>query len=294
MQIFHLRHNEIDFRLWDYALSKSINQFGYAYSWYLNIVSPGWEALITKNYEYIMPLPVKRKYGIPYIVQPVLTQQLGIFSDSQITKEIIQQFISAIPYYSYEINLNDCNAGQTEIIERTNFVLPLHKSHEELVNEYSKNTVRNIHRAEKTGLFVDEEVGKDEFVSFYFSIEKNYTNTREDLLRKLLNEGTGHGLIKIPGIRNIENKIIAALCILKSERRIIYLVPVSNDEGKKSSAMFLLLDNIIKANAASECLLDFEGSEIAGIARFYKGFGAVNRPYYVIKKFRPAFLVGKI
>lgn len=294
MQIFHLRHNEIDFRLWDYALSKSINQFGYAYSWYLNIVSPGWEALITKNYEYIMPLPVKRKYGIPYIVQPVLTQQLGIFSDSQITKEIIQQFISAIPYYSYEINLNDCNKGQDEIICRTNFVLPLQSTYEEIASGYSKNTVRNIHKANKSGLLVNMSIDKEEFVNFYFTIEKNYTNTREDLLRKLLVKGTAQELINIPGIRNSKNKLVAALCMLKSERRVIYLVPVSNDEGKKSSAMFMLLDNIIKSNAATECLLDFEGSEIEGIARFYKGFGAVNRPYYVIKKFRPSFLVGKI
>lgn len=294
MQIFHLKHNEIDFRLWDETLGKSGNQFGYAYSWYLNIVSPGWEALIVKDYEYIMPLPVKRKYGIPYIVQPALTQQLGIFSNSEITKEIIQQFISAIPYYSYEINLNDCNAGQEEIISRTNYVLSLQSSYEEIAGKYSKNTIRNIHKAEKSGLIVDETIDKEDFVYFYFSIEKNYTNIREDLLQKLLIKGTALGLINIRGIRNSENKLIAALCILKSERRIIYLVPVSNEEGKKSSAMFMLLDSIVKSNAATECLLDFEGSEIEGVARFYKGFGAVNRPYYVIKKFRPSFLVGKI
>ncbi|MBN2765156.1 MAG: hypothetical protein JXR27_02210 [Paludibacteraceae bacterium] len=294
MKILHLRHNEIDFRLWDDTLSRSVNQFGYAYSWYLNIVSPGWEALITQNYEYIMPLPVKRKYGIPYLVQPVLTQQLGIFSEFEITKDIVQQFVSTIPYYSYEINLNDCNSGQNEIIKRTNYVLWLEMSYENISNGYSKNTIRNIQRALKSGLYIDKSVDKDEFIDFYLSIDKNYTNTQEDLLRKLLKEGIKQTLIEIPGIRNEDKKLLASLCILKTGRRIIYLVPVSNDEGKKTSAMFLLLDTIIKANASSDCLLDFEGSEIEGVARFYKGFGAVNRPYYVIKKFRPAFLVGKI
>ena len=58
--------------------------------------------------------------------------------------------------------------------------------------------------------------------------------------------------------------------------------------------MFLIINQLVKEYAEKNILLDFEGSQIEGIARFYKGFGAVNQPYYVLKKFRPSFLVGKI
>ena len=58
--------------------------------------------------------------------------------------------------------------------------------------------------------------------------------------------------------------------------------------------MFMIINELIKENAGKDILLDFEGSQIEGIARFYKGFGAINQPYYVLKKFRPGFLVGKI
>ena len=75
----------------------------------LMLFRPGWEALISENYEYIMPLPVKSKYKIPYLVQPILTQQLGIFSKNKINENIIEEFIKEIPYFSYEINLNEHN-----------------------------------------------------------------------------------------------------------------------------------------------------------------------------------------
>ena len=59
MKIIHLENKAIDFKRWDYAISQSQNQLTYAFSWYLNVVSPAWEALVTADYEYIMPSVVK-------------------------------------------------------------------------------------------------------------------------------------------------------------------------------------------------------------------------------------------
>ena len=75
MKIQHLRHKDIDFEKWDNAMNLCTNRLCYANSWFLNIVSPKWEALVSEDYNYLMPLPVKRKYKIPYIVQPHLAQQ---------------------------------------------------------------------------------------------------------------------------------------------------------------------------------------------------------------------------
>jgi hypothetical protein len=90
-----------------------------------------------------------------------------------------------------------------------------------------------------------------------------------------------------------KNRLIATLCALDSNNKITYLLPISSSEGKSSSAMFYLIDFIIRREANSSTELDFEGSSIEGIARFYKGFGAVNQPYYILKQFRPSFLTGK-
>ena len=293
MQIQHLRHTAIDYEKWDNTIMLSVNQLGYAYSWYLDIVSPGWEALVSDNYEYVMPLPVKRKYGISYMVQPVLTQQLGIFSSQSINEDIIRLFIKKIPYYSYEINLNEMNFN-AEITEVPNYVLSLNESYESISKKYSKNTIRNIEKARKQKLTLKSNLQIEEFVQFYNSVEKNFISTNGILLKKLLEKAEQKKTITLLGVLNSQNELIAALCLFFTGNRLVYLVPASNKEGKNASAMFLIVDFLIKNKTQSNIILDFEGSQIEGVARFYKGFGAINQPYYILKRFRPAFLIGKI
>lgn len=292
MKVIHLRNNEIDRTSWDNFIAQSINQLTYAHSWYLDIVSPQWEALADENYEYLMPLPVKWRYKIPYIVQPILTQQLGIFSKKEINEDILEDFVKAIPYFSYELNLNEQNLYSKAEIS-PNYLLNLQNSHEQIVNSYSKNTVRNIEKAKKLNLRVESNIEIAEFLELYSSVEKNFLAIRATILEQLLEIGLLTNALNIFGVFSSENHLIAGLCVLHSNNRLTYLLPVSNKEGKAASAMFFLIDHIIKNEANSKQVLDFEGSKIDGIARFYKGFGAKLQPYYILKKFRPSFLIGK-
>lgn len=293
MQIHHLQHKHIDFRKWDDTILSSANHLGYAYSWYLDIVSPGWEALVTDDYEFVMPLPVKRKYKIPYLVQPVLTQQLGIFSKSEISDEVIQLFIKNIPYYSYELNMNERNFN-TEVTKLPNYVLKLDNPYENIQQKYSKNTVRNIEKARKSDLRIVEKIGVDEFIDLFSQVNPTAIAVIKSAYRPLLTAGTKNKMITISGAYNTKNELIAGICHFYSGKRIVCLLPVSNAEAKKTSAMFLMIDNLIRTFAGTDKIIDFEGSKIEGIARFYKGFGGENQPYYILKKFRPDFLVGRI
>src|SRR5580698_8347179 len=110
--IIYLRHNEISKVKWDKCLDNSPNSLIYAYSWYLDIVSPEWDALVEDDYSGIMPLPKASKYGFSYIYPPLFTQQLGLFSTDSLTDGKIMEFISAIPskFRYLEMNLNEKNA----------------------------------------------------------------------------------------------------------------------------------------------------------------------------------------
>ena len=143
MKIIHLENKAIDFNRWDHAISQSNNQLVYASSWYLNVVSPQWEALVTADYEFVMPLPVKSRYKIPYLVQPVLTQQLGIFSKHSITEKIVKEFIKEIPYFSYELALNESNFYGKALIY-PNFILDLTADYKQLYSNFSKNTQNGL------------------------------------------------------------------------------------------------------------------------------------------------------
>lgn len=293
MHIQYLRHKSIDYEKWDLAIKLSVNHMGYAYTWYLDIVSPGWEALVSDDYEYVMPLPVKRKYKIPYLTQPTLTQQLGIFSQNVIDKEIIQQFIKRIPYYSYQINLNECNFN-SEALKQTNFILKTDKSYENIVQKYSKNTIRNIEKAYKNKLIIKEHLSVDEFLSLFSAVNPDDTGLINNIYKPILTIGKEKEMIRICGAYTTENEIVSGLSLFFTGNRIVCLLLASNETGKKTSAMFLLIDHLIETYATSNKIIDFEGSMIDGVARFYKGFGAENHPYFILKKMRPAFLIKTI
>jgi hypothetical protein len=293
MFIRHLSHKSIDKEKWDQVISAATNGLIYAKSWYLDIVSPNWEALVSDNYTFVFPIPIKRKYKLPYIVQPHLTQQLGIFSNQQITGEIIRLFIQKLPSYSYELNLNEQNHLQG-LKGEPNYILDLSKSYKEIASNYSKNTLRNIEKAHKLKLKIIDNISLGSYIDFYQNTSKTYKAVDCECLEKLILAGQKHAEIKLSGVFNASDEMIAALCYTEFNQRITYLVPVSNETGKKEFAMFYLVDHIIRQEAAKDKLLDFEGSKIEGVARFYKGFGAKNHPYYILKKFRPQFLIGKI
>lgn len=293
MQIKHYKYREIDFKKWNSAIDSAYNGLEYAKSWYLDIVSPDWEALISDDYEFIMPLPVKSKFGIKYLVQPVLTQQLGIFSNCMVDERIVNLFVKKIPYFSYEIHLNEANKV-TNASQRRNLLLDLSPSFSELELNFSKNTVRNLKLAKQNKITIINNFDANEFLDFYYGTETNFLKPNENICRQLILEGIENQSINLSACKNKKGQKIAAFCLLKSGKRLINLLPISNDEGRETSAMFLLIENIIKEYSDSDKTLDFEGSMIDGVARFYKGFGAKEIFYPLIKRFRPNFLIGKL
>ena len=62
-----LRSGSIDRQKWDQCIDRAGNGRIYGYSWYLDIMSNNWDALVLGDYQLIMPLPWRKKYGIRYI-----------------------------------------------------------------------------------------------------------------------------------------------------------------------------------------------------------------------------------
>ena len=107
--IQYLTHNQINLNKWDATVAECGNI--YAYSWYLDIVRPGWDALVEDDYQSVMPLTGGKKFGVNYLFQPYFAQQLGVFSKQSLTPEKTEAFLKAIPskYRFAEIRLNESN-----------------------------------------------------------------------------------------------------------------------------------------------------------------------------------------
>ncbi|MDR2972066.1 MAG: aminoacyltransferase [Bacteroidales bacterium] len=283
MDIKHLSHNEINREKWDACIKNACNSLVYAESWYLDTVSPKWEALICGDYEYVMPLPVKKKYGISFLVQPPLTQQLGIFSSKKIDKKMVESFIKKIPYFSYHLCLNEqnpfCNGSK-----QLNFILNLNNTYDTLSSSYSKNMKRNLKKAIDFNIEIKTDLLPIDFFHFYNSVEKSYPVAPNRKVYSLVENSFGREKITLYGAYSSNNELISALCLLHSSQRLIYLLPVSNPEGKEKLAMFRIVDSIIHNYANQNFILDFEGSNVESVAKIYQGFGAQLQTYFQVKR----------
>ena len=68
---------------WDLCVQKSINRKVYVLSWYLDIVTDRWDALVYGDYELIFPIVSKSRFCLKFMFQPLFCQQLGSFSPSE-------------------------------------------------------------------------------------------------------------------------------------------------------------------------------------------------------------------
>ena len=79
MLLRHVQHKAIDIVAYQRLLIRCKAPV-YFHAHWLNIVAPDWEILTDENYTKAFVLPLKVKFGIRYLVQPILTQQLGWLS----------------------------------------------------------------------------------------------------------------------------------------------------------------------------------------------------------------------
>jgi len=79
------------------------------------------------------------------------------------------------------------------------------------------------------------------------------------------------------------NELIAASVFFFSQKRIYYMLAWNNQEGRRKGASHQLIDAVIREYAGKNYWLDFEGSDIPGIAFFFEGFGATTEDYYFLR-----------
>jgi len=285
-KILLLSNNQIDTQLWDRVIQNAPNSRVYAESWYLDCVAPNWEGLVYGNYEYIMPVFVIRKLTISYAIQPAYCQQLGIFPPATptVTLEFINFLKSKFRYF--QIPLNSLNIRADKYINvdlRKNYILSLNQTYSEIRQKYTKHTLRYLPKAQAANT-VMKGIGISDFIKFKnIHSQKSFTKNHKNALQLILVHSISKARGIIYGAYSPKNELIAAAFFLKSERRFIYLNSVSSTEGKANRAMYAIIDQFIADHAQQPALLDFEGSMIEGIARFFAGFGAQAENYQIIK-----------
>lgn len=286
-----LQHDMIDKARWDKSIASAVNGNLNACSWYLDIVSPGWCALVDENYENVFPLPVSSKAGIGYIMQPYFTQQLGLFSRTLPAENMVREYLSSIPakYRYIDINLNTSNPLETgkNIQSNINLELDLQPGYAEIAAGYHSNLQRNLKKAQQARLNLVKHVNPEELISL-FRMNKgqqlvHLQDPQYKLIQQLAMQSLQNGSGQVWGAANSDGQLLAAVLWVTSHGKAIFLFSAVTGEGRKFNAMPWLIDSFIRENAGKPLILDFEGSNNEGLARFYSSFGAQKIIYHRYK-----------
>ena len=287
--ISYLTHNQIDTQRWDECIAQSPDGNVYCLSWYLDVVHPNWEALVEDDYETVMPLTGGKKFGINYLFQPFFTQKLGIFSRNEVSEKNIEQFLNAIPdkFRFAEIRIgggiNGVKALKAGIAHR-NIELELNQDYSVISANYHSNTKRNLAKAKKEELKIVENAAPSVIIELFRKNRgkeiKHWGDKEYERLLELVDTAKKHEACLVLGAQNPDNKIVAGAFFMISHNKIVFLFSGSDESNKESHGLTFLLDYVIGKYSGTENILDFEGSDNDGLARFYKGFGGKETFYH--------------
>ncbi|GAB3315584.1 hypothetical protein GCM10027299_04820 [Larkinella ripae] len=287
----YLSRRQIDTSAYDRCLARSPQRLLYAFSWYLDAVSPGWELLVEGDYERVMPLPVRRRYGVKAVVQPLFCHQLGVFAAHETPDAaVLGRFLQAlrtrfhyVPAYQFQAaNTPALMADSGHLLPMTNHVLNLQKPYEALAAGYSKDRKTNL----KRGLLQNWEFAETDAIGPLIALFRDHNTTgigrvapdAYDKLQRLVRVLQERQQVRIRVARR--NDRIEAGCLLITDvNRIIHLFCSASPEGRTGNARTVILDQFIREYAGQPLLFDFESPEVENLAAFNRSFGAESEAY---------------
>lgn len=260
----------------------------YAFAEYLDIVTKNWKVVVSEDYETVMPFAYNHKLlGVPQIYQPPYTQQLGIFGRYQEDVVVVKAFLDTIPKRYVRINMQLNASNPTPNIKnwtfrrRTNYVLALNRSYKEINKGFRSGHRSSIKKAQKLNTlergklsskklakFMGQQKGNRPFAGMQQLIDLFGS---ESIWSAWLSDGTLGALGFFPTLNSFA----------EGKERVIYLFGHTTEAGRIGLSGHFLLDKVIQYYAEEEAVLDFEGSELPGVASFFRGFGPIDCAYLV-------------
>jgi len=280
-------NRDIDREKWDCLLLTEKYPKPYSFSWYLDIMAPGWLACIKGDYDWIMPVLARKKFGISYLCMPAFSQQFNIscrHDESSCTDEISEKLSSEFKLIDICIPRKPENK-KFKVSLKSNYTLDLSRSYENIYKEYRRRCKRNIKLARSYMPEISGNCDPGEMVSLYRKniglrlpeIRDSDYSRLEKIIAYVLENNLGEAFC----VRR-RNGLIYASLIIKTGRTLCLFFISTTELSHNERIGYFVTDHIIRKFAGNDYMLDFAGSSMPSIAYYNSSYGAISEDYYRI------------
>lgn len=275
-------------------------------AWWLDATcgEDGWDvALVQKGDEIHAALPFRKRkiMGFDVVSQPALTPALGpwlrctgakLANDLSRQKELMTALIDQLPAYDhYQQNWNPAVTNWLPFYwkgfrQTTKYTYVLESLADEttLWGQMRENVRREIRKSSsRFGLSVEVDPPLDDFLALNQLTFSRQFLTRpysDDYVRRIDDACVRRGCRRILVARDPNGQVHAGVYIVWNESSAYYLMGGADPKLRSSGAMSLCMWEAIKFSKQVTEKFDFEGSMIEPIERFFRAFGAVQKPYF--------------
>ena len=281
--------------------------------WWLDAACGGdWEVLVKeKNGRIQATMPLYKPCN-HIVTMPHYTQNMGVWfaseaADTKYTSRlehrqaICQYFIEKLQRYAcfhqnFSFEFTDWLpfywAGYAQTTRYT-YILHHIKETEKIWSEMSQQTRRNIKTAEEMSITVGCDVTIEDFLkvqALTFERQNKRNKQSEAVLRRLIYVAKERGQGAIFGGYDPSGKLHAVAFVVWQPSSAYYIAGGGDPMLRSSGAHSLVMWEAIRQVAQYTDTFDFEGSMILGVERFFREFGAIQTPYFLIKRGRPGLI----
>lgn len=289
MLIKYIQREHLDEEKYNDCIENSIQSNSYAFSWYLDIVCDNWDVLVLDDYEAVMPIPWRKKYGIKYVYPPLWVLQLGVYSNEAINEnEFLIHLFSTFKFVELRMNTHNNVELYSEFLQLKQCQkLAINTTYSSILSKYRKDRKKDLQKATTADLIEKWNDHPSNLIElFKNNIGKRTPNIKENdyqNLEKLIAICIQKKVGEILAVYDKKNKLVASVFLLKHKNSITKLISSTNLKDRKNGANTFLIDRVIFKYHKDFSVFNFGGSSIKSVASFSKSFGAETEKYHQLK-----------
>lgn len=282
MKLHYISYSEIDKLRYDKCIDNSVNGNIFALSWYLDTVCQNWDIIVDEQYKCVMPLPYIIKKGKKHLTQPILCNQLGIYSSYLMLPSLFNSFYCELEgrFDSSYLVMNKMNSLTSESIFFWNcdIIKPISKiiDNSIFIDTINSYTIKyNVEYAELAQLWIKNP----EIQSLPYSEQNNI------IMNYLINNLYSKSLGSIIGAYDSNNQLTSISVWTWTNNQIHLIFAASNTKNTAINGFKNIIEYIIQHNcekAITVCLPSWIVDYEPNISLL--GFQQYNCPVFELKE----------